>query len=248
MKKLFLSLVGIALVTVGVLTAPSVTLNTNTGAQSQLPPPGGPIITDTVVDITAVKAAQDLYFSQTGKYLPVLEGGVLPIEEKGDVQSKLGISLPSNVRIETYKTPLGQSGYQICTETSTSTSCVNVGGSAREAWRTYVQPRPDRATSTLNLAPLGSLFSFAYPLAYAITTNTHSASTTRASSQYLSIADASQVGLDGGASMTFCTRFRLGTYNAAADNHTLMGKGLSGDASRQFRWSILCCRHKHLNI
>lgn len=189
----------------------------------------------TVSSFDTLKTLQETYKAQKGDYLQIIDGEVPPTIS-GTTKTLLWVDIDPSISITPYVTPDGSKGYQLIEKTSTQVRSENVG-STREAWRTYIEDI-SVSTSTTGLNAYTDFFSFAYPLAEAITTNTHSASTTRASSQYFSITDGLQTGLDGGASMTFCTWFRLATYNSAGDNHTLAGKGSATGGTRQFRWSV----------
>jgi hypothetical protein len=182
-----------------------------------------------------IKALQDAHFERTGEYLQIVEGKSDGVRT---ARVDLGTDVPENITVEKYKTPRGEQGFSVREKTKDGIRSVNYGPTSEE-WRTY--QLTEVSTSTLNFVPFdafNSLLSFSYPLAYGLTTNTHSASTTRASSQYFSITDAAQTGLDGGASMTFCTWFRLATYNTAGDHHTLVAKGSATGSTRQFRWNV----------
>lgn len=64
----------------------------------------------------APNAAEDAYFARTGKYLQVKDNNTLPQYETGDVQSKLGQTLPATTVVNVYETAKGGEGYQVRTE------------------------------------------------------------------------------------------------------------------------------------
>ena len=132
------------------------------------------------------------YFNKNGKYLQILEGNKLPSYEPGTISEKLGENIDQSYKVDVYKTPKGEHGYTVFFEDSNNYYAVSEG--PEKASRDFIIPKPiEIATTTSSL--FSSFFSSLFPKAYAIT-NAYTTSLALASSQYWSITDAAQTGLD----------------------------------------------------
>jgi hypothetical protein len=179
-----------------------------------------------------IKVLQDSYFMRTGEYLEIREGAQLPPTKSGTISSLLGSDVPSNLTVTPYKTPAGTLGYQVMFKTATSVQSVNVGD-ARERWRTYEYPI-EQATSTKDV--FGGFFDFLKPVEQLFGANIASTDL-NGSSQYWSIDDASQTGLDLTPPLTMCAWISLDAVGGSF-NYVIFGKGSATGATRQYRFGI----------
>jgi len=200
------------------------------GALSQDNTRFGKLLSEYTVD--DIKVLQDSYFLRTGEYLEIREGAQLPPTKTGTISSLLGSDVPSNLTVTPYKTPAGTLGYQVMFKTATSVQSVNVGD-VRERWRTYEYPI-EQATSTKDV--FGGFFDFLKPVEQLFGANIASTDL-NGSSQYWSIDDASQTGLDVTPPITFCAWISLDAVGGGF-NYVIIGKGSATGSTRQYRFGI----------
>lgn len=78
--------------------------------------------------VTEISTAQEEYKKKSGHYLQTLTSSRLPHYESGTIEQKLGRVVPENIRIDVYRTPDGQEGYQIVEIAADGTETITAFG------------------------------------------------------------------------------------------------------------------------
>jgi len=101
----------------------------------------------TVATRDSIAGLEETYRRQTGKYLQIQPGNVLPPYESGTVSEKLGNTIPDNARVDIYEAP-GGTGYQISYEDNGALYSFGYGPEAADRTFTVKPSAIVSATST----------------------------------------------------------------------------------------------------
>ena len=93
----------------------------------------------TFANATEVAQAQETYKLQTGRYLQVLKGNVLPHYETGTVSGKLGKNLPDTMLVNVYEID-GQLGFEIQYEDAVYSYSYGFGPQSSERTSQTIKP------------------------------------------------------------------------------------------------------------
>ena len=166
--------------------------------ESLLPEPMLGAVTE-INTLAGMEVAQEAYFQTHGKYLQIIPDNRLPHYESGTIAGKLGKTVAPGWKVHVYVTPKGEHGWQAFWEDSNNYYSKGYGPEALS--RTFTTPKWSSVSSTTALNLFNEFFKFSIwgwfiNTALALTANTNSADFTAASTQYYSITDTAQTGLD----------------------------------------------------
>lgn len=177
-----------------------------------------------------IHALEQAYILKHGRPLQILSGNRLPHYETGTVKEKFGKNIGAAYSVDIYKEPDsrgGEWGYTAEWEDEDGAYANGVG--SLKAYRDFTILKTTNAASSTS-SMFFDFFSW-IPIAYAAITQTHTTDLTAASSQYWSITDASQTGLDITGDLTFA-----GWINKDTDvTVTLGGKFSSSGGKKGYR-------------
>lgn len=91
-----------------------------------------------------ISQAEDAYFAKNGGYVQVEFGDKLP-DGSDTVLNRLGVDMPTNMRVDIYVTPKGERGYKIITDDGATITSVGVGPEA--AKDSYAYPYKTATTT-----------------------------------------------------------------------------------------------------